>query len=225
MGGMFSKSLRENETESVSSRVASVDALPEASMGASSTSYLGGSVMLEPQEEVDNRVALFHLKADIVGKRFYNGRMHSGEMILLSREPRNPYDSNAIKACTVSGHQVGHIAAKDGTARMLAPLMDYRLQGGIGAAVEAVVCHQNYYKAMAEIRIIGRLDDREHIKSYFMKYHWPFHDLNTGQVSRIGSFTLHDFNLLILPTYIVLDLLHRNYLDINRFSMTMIPQI
>lgn len=45
----------------------------------------------------------------IVGVRYYNGFATAGEMVVLRREPSNPYDSNAIRVDNVLGNQIGHI--------------------------------------------------------------------------------------------------------------------
>jgi SWI/SNF-related matrix-associated actin-dependent regulator of chromatin subfamily A3 len=46
----------------------------------------------------------------VVGLQHYRGIVHRGEWANLVRDPRNPYDSNAIKVTTLSGSvQVGHI--------------------------------------------------------------------------------------------------------------------
>ncbi len=50
--------------------------------------------------------------------------MHAGEFVALVREPRNPYDGNAVRVDTLGGTQVGHITRKH--APGLAPLMDDR---------------------------------------------------------------------------------------------------
>jgi len=45
-----------------------------------------------------------------------------GERLLLLREPRNPYDSNAIKVCRLSGDQIGYISSD--VAERMADEMD-----------------------------------------------------------------------------------------------------
>ena len=54
--------------------------------------------------------------ANIVGIRYYQGRVNKSEMVALHREPYNRYDANAIRVDNVGGVQVGHIktrASKD----------------------------------------------------------------------------------------------------------------
>jgi SWI/SNF-related matrix-associated actin-dependent regulator of chromatin subfamily A3 len=58
----------------------------------------------------------------IVGIRFYTGRATIGEYVVVRRESRNPYDSNAIRINNVMGDQIGHLSRGD--AAKLAPLMD-----------------------------------------------------------------------------------------------------
>jgi SWI/SNF-related matrix-associated actin-dependent regulator of chromatin subfamily A3 len=58
----------------------------------------------------------------IVGIRFYSGRATLGEYVVVKREPRNPYDSNAVRINNVMGDQIGHLSRQ--CAAKLAPLMD-----------------------------------------------------------------------------------------------------
>jgi SWI/SNF-related matrix-associated actin-dependent regulator of chromatin subfamily A3 len=64
------------------------------------------------------------LNTKIVGVRFYTGRATVGEYVLVKREPRNEYDSNAIRINNVMGDQIGHLSRQ--CAAKLAPLMDSR---------------------------------------------------------------------------------------------------
>ncbi|KAI4691483.1 uncharacterized protein J4E84_003777 [Alternaria hordeiaustralica] len=68
---------------------------------------------------------LYGIKDDkVVGLRFYNGYATNGEMVVLSREPHNRFDSNAIKVSNVQGAQIGHLPR--GPASKLAKYMDER---------------------------------------------------------------------------------------------------
>lgn len=58
----------------------------------------------------------------VVGIRYYDGRATTGEYVKVRREPRNPYDSNAIRIDNVMGDQIGHIGRQ--VAAKLAGLMD-----------------------------------------------------------------------------------------------------
>lgn len=60
--------------------------------------------------------------AQIVGLRYYTGVAHPGEYVRLVREPRNPYDRNAVRVDNIHGEQVGHVKAT--MAVCLAPIMD-----------------------------------------------------------------------------------------------------
>ena len=64
------------------------------------------------------------LDTKIVGVRYYNGRATTGEYVMVRREPRNQYDSNAIQVMNVVGDQIGHIGRN--VAAKLANLMDTR---------------------------------------------------------------------------------------------------
>mmetsp|Transcript_5440 Transcript_5440/g.11830 ORF Transcript_5440/g.11830 Transcript_5440/m.11830 type:complete len:878 (+) Transcript_5440:183-2816(+) len=65
----------------------------------------------------------------IVGIRYYSGVAHPGEFVTLVREPRNPYDRNAIRVDNLRGEKVGHIKAT--MARNLSPLIDRSRQLGV----------------------------------------------------------------------------------------------
>jgi len=62
------------------------------------------------------------LNTKIVGCRYYDGRATVGEYVKVRREPRNPYDRNAIRIDNVVGDQIGHIGRV--VAAKLAPLID-----------------------------------------------------------------------------------------------------
>ena len=74
------------------------------------------------EEEEDTSVFLGSGEYQIVGIRYYRGVAHPGEFVELVREPRNPYDRNAIRLDNLRGEKIGHV--KGTTARCLAPLMD-----------------------------------------------------------------------------------------------------
>lgn len=79
--------------------------------------------------EVDE-VAFGTCRVEIVGIRYYKGRVNNKEMVSLQREPHNMYDCNAIRVNNIFGVQVGHI--KKGQARVLAGIVDRnkaRLEG------------------------------------------------------------------------------------------------
>jgi hypothetical protein len=154
-------------------------------MSASYGAAEGEEAEAEAEAEDQTR-ELFRLTGTVVGKRYYAGAMHSGEMVLLVREPSNPYDRNAIKVTTVSGQQVGHISAKDGMAGMLAPLMDGRLGGGVGAGIEGVIHSQNTYVGYVELAVVGRAEDAEAIRRHLKQQRKPFEDKSTGEVREGG---------------------------------------
>lgn len=58
----------------------------------------------------------------IVGIRYYRGFASKGEVILIRREPRNPYDGNAIRIDNVNTEQIGHIPRR--MAEKLAKYID-----------------------------------------------------------------------------------------------------
>ena len=49
------------------------------------------------------------LHTKIVGIQYYTGYANVGEYVLVRREPRNQYDSNALRVENVRRDQIGHI--------------------------------------------------------------------------------------------------------------------
>ena len=83
---------------------------------------------------------------NIVGVRYYNGVITPGEMVLCRREPRNPYDGNAIRVDNVMRVQVGHIPKT--IALRLAPLIDNNdivLEGVVTGYKDAFNCPIKLY--------------------------------------------------------------------------------
>ena len=78
---------------------------------------------LTDSEDEDTVEVLYgQFRADIVGIRYYTGRVNNKEMVALCREPNNQYDKNAIRVVNVFGQQVGHIKKEQAAA--LAFVMD-----------------------------------------------------------------------------------------------------
>jgi SWI/SNF-related matrix-associated actin-dependent regulator of chromatin subfamily A3 len=141
----------------------------------------------EPSQEIVpaevQKFQLFQLTTKIVGKRYYNGKMNDGEIVYLEREPRNPYDANAIKVLSLSRDQVGHIIAKDGTASVLAPIMDYRLKNSAGGDMEAVVISgsSNTFQADVDIVIVGIREHARAIEEMLLVNHIPHLNFLTNE--------------------------------------------
>lgn len=78
------------------------------------------------------------LHTRIVGVRYYTGYATTGEMVLLRREPSNPYDRNAIRVDNVQGAQIGHIP-RDVASRLAkyidehSLLIEAQITGELGA--------------------------------------------------------------------------------------------
>jgi SWI/SNF-related matrix-associated actin-dependent regulator of chromatin subfamily A3 len=72
------------------------------------------------------------IDAKIVGIRYYDGYATVGEQVMIKREPRNPYDSNAIRVNNVQGTQIGHLPRN--LAAKLAPYMSVCIQMSLNMA-------------------------------------------------------------------------------------------
>ena len=76
----------------------------------------------DEDDNYDNHELYGILNTKIVGNRFYTGRATVGEYVVVKREPRNPYDSNAVRINNVMDDQIGHPSRQ--CAAKLAPFMD-----------------------------------------------------------------------------------------------------
>ncbi|MQL99268.1 hypothetical protein Taro_031986 [Colocasia esculenta] len=92
---------------------------------------------------------------NIVGLRYYTGRISGREMVGLVREPLNPYDPNAIKVLNTRSAQVGHLERS--AAAVLAPLLDSHL-----ALLEAIVPkpprNPNPFRLPCQVHVFARPD-------------------------------------------------------------------
>ncbi|GLC34103.1 hypothetical protein PLESTB_000837700 [Pleodorina starrii] len=74
-------------------------------------------------------------RTKVVGVRYYNGEANKNEMVLLIREPNNPYDRWAIRVDNVRGEKIGHISREQAAA--MSPLIDkgqLRIEGLVQGA-------------------------------------------------------------------------------------------
>jgi SWI/SNF-related matrix-associated actin-dependent regulator of chromatin subfamily A3 len=112
------------------------------------------------------------MEAKIVGVRYYNGHVTSGEMCLLVREPSNQYDVNAIRVDNVRGQKIGHIAR--GNAAKLAPFMDSQ-----ALLVEcATTGEKEYFDCPIALSLYGSNDptQRELLKDRMKNFKLPIHE-------------------------------------------------
>ncbi|EOA81007.1 uncharacterized protein SETTUDRAFT_174657 [Exserohilum turcica Et28A] len=92
------------------------------------------------------------LDNNIVGVRYYTGYASRGEMVVLRREPHNPYDANAIRFDNVAGQQIGHLPRT--LAARLAKYLDDR-----SLLVEAMLTDEKgYYECPVQLRLYGTND-------------------------------------------------------------------
>ena len=94
------------------------------------TTSMAGNYTIDSDDDLDMEERFGTFRADIVGIRYYKGRVNNREMVSLQREPHNPYDCNAIRVNNIYGVQVGHIKREQ--AKVLARIVDAnkaRLEG------------------------------------------------------------------------------------------------
>ena len=51
---------------------------------------------VDSEEDDDEELPMFELRAAVVGKQHYTGHMNEGEMVYLVREPRNPVNTGEL---------------------------------------------------------------------------------------------------------------------------------
>lgn len=111
-------------------------------------------LLIEP-EPIDELCYIF--KTRVVGVQHYKGLVGAGEQVTLQRDPRNPYDKNAIKVVNIGGMQVGHIPRD--VAAQAAPLLDKGLVSMEGVMLTGNLTGFSYSLAL-ELRIYGASDKR-----------------------------------------------------------------
>lgn len=88
----------------------------------------------------------------IVGCRYYNGIVSPGELVVLRREPSNPYDRNAVRVDNVLGSQVGHLPRK--LVEKLAPYMD----SGDVLVEASILGEKGYFDCPVKLTLYGTAD-------------------------------------------------------------------
>ncbi|KAF4312320.1 putative snf2 family helicase protein [Botryosphaeria dothidea] len=118
--------------------------------------------VVDPSQEYNDRAFIQYmlygtLNTKIVGVRYYNGYATIGEMVMLRREPHNPYDSNAIQVLNVQEQQIGHIPRQ--VAAKLVPYMDSR-----GLILEGVITgHKGTFDCPLAVKLYGTSDPVERL--------------------------------------------------------------
>eukprot|EP00698_Gefionella_okellyi_P006269 TRINITY_DN15654_c0_g1_i1.p1 TRINITY_DN15654_c0_g1~~TRINITY_DN15654_c0_g1_i1.p1 ORF type:complete len:931 (-),score=182.33 TRINITY_DN15654_c0_g1_i1:60-2561(-) len=94
----------------------------------------------------------------IVGIRYYAGIVTSGENVTLQRQPDNAYDSNAIRAMNILGHQVGHLPRE--VAAVLAKMLDDKL-----IRVEGTIICQSFdgYSIPVKLSVFGQPENHDRL--------------------------------------------------------------
>jgi SWI/SNF-related matrix-associated actin-dependent regulator of chromatin subfamily A3 len=104
----------------------------------------------QPEELEEVLIAQLNIK--VVGCQHYHGTAHEGEYVNLIREPRNPYDRNAIRVDNLAGVQVGHVPRDFAVG--LAPIFDGAEQKGL--SVEAAITNKgNKWNLPMQLTIYG----------------------------------------------------------------------
>jgi len=89
------------------------------------------------------------VESRIVGLQYYDGIASLGEQVILTRQPENEYDANAIRVDNVQGNQIGHIPRA--AASKLAPFLDDR-----SIKVEGILTgSQGMFECPIDITVFG----------------------------------------------------------------------
>ncbi|CAG8539788.1 2666_t:CDS:1 [Funneliformis caledonium] len=102
------------------------------------------------------------IKTKIVGVRYYDGVVNKNESVSITREPRNPYDRNALRVDNTLGVQVGHIPRDAASA--LAPLIDngsIRIEG-------TILGNKGVYTIALLVHVFG-IQEREDLTTRILK--------------------------------------------------------
>lgn len=171
--------------EGVQSLVESSSTAPLTATSTASVSQESVVVDLTEDNESlagDLEIPMFRVYTKVVGLNFYRGRVNTGEMVFLVREPSNVYDRNAIRVDDLTRQQVGHVAAKDGTAGTLAPIADGRVRGGVGGTLEAVIVDTPRSTfAVAMVTISGLPEHKQQLAAHMTRAGMEFMDLESGE--------------------------------------------
>ncbi|CAH9127549.1 unnamed protein product [Cuscuta epithymum] len=122
----------------------------------------------EPVSEENDAGELYlvgFLTANVVGLRFYSGKVNGGEVVNLVRQPLNVYDSNAIQVLNIRSQQVGHIEAS--AAKVISPLVDSGVIT-IEGIVPKMSWGRNRYKIACQVHIFARMSEFDTLKSIFL---------------------------------------------------------
>ncbi|ETN40625.1 uncharacterized protein HMPREF1541_04902 [Cyphellophora europaea CBS 101466] len=152
-----------------------------------STQYEDGDISREIDLEADFDDDVYEnyqlygiLNTKIVGCRFYDGRATVGEYVKVRREPRNPYDRNAIRIDSCMGHQIGHIGRQ--VAAKLAPLID----SGELLMEGALTGEKSFYDCPIGLKMFGTSDPvaAATLKEKMQKLRLPVTELNRAERER-----------------------------------------
>ncbi|KAL1197066.1 putative SWI/SNF-related matrix-associated actin-dependent regulator [Cardamine amara subsp. amara] len=121
---------------------------------------------VEPSQQSQDNISESYLVgfviANIVGLRYYAGRINGREMVRLVREPSNQYDKNAIRVLNMLSFQVGHIERT--VAAALSPLIDSDM-----IVVEGIVPNtrskSERFKIPCQIHVFAKLEASSAVKS------------------------------------------------------------
>ncbi|KAH0907890.1 hypothetical protein HID58_039717 [Brassica napus] len=116
----------------------------------------------QSQDENSERYMVGFIIANIVGLKYYSGRINGRELVGLVREPSNLYDENAIRVLNTRSLQVGHI--ERAVAAVLSPLID---SGKI--LVEGIVPNTrstaNRFRIPCQVHVFAKLEETADVKS------------------------------------------------------------
>ncbi|KAG6887502.1 hypothetical protein C0992_012023 [Termitomyces sp. T32_za158] len=143
-------------------RVAAVNLSSHVLTLTSATQLAADEIVEEtPDEEIADELYC-RMNTNVVGIQYYKGLVGPGEQVMLIREPRNPYDSNAIQVKNISQVQVGHLPRN--VVTKLAPLLDNRLVTVEGVMNDGNLTGRAGYTLSITLLIYGASTARESLE-------------------------------------------------------------
>ena len=114
-----------------------------------------------PDVFIRSDVLLGTLTCKCTGLQYYPGEVRNREYVKVVREPRNPYDANAVRVDNMNGAKIGHIERL--RAKSISIVMDQRKT----IKIEALVCEvpTHGYTCQVKLSFYGRVQDEPFLRT------------------------------------------------------------
>ena len=141
-----------------------------------------------PDVFIRSDVLLGTLTCKCTGLQYYPGEVRNREYVKVVREPRNPYDANAVRVDNMNGAKIGHIERL--RAKSISIVMDQRKT----IKIEALVCEvpTHGYTCQVKLSFYGRVQDEPFLRTAIgalLKQDGTRFDVNVSS-KKFGRFSL-----------------------------------